>query len=341
MVRSYHGKRRGRLNTKGKFMPRQRTEHDRKRARYAEKEKAAGRPMRVPADEARAHRDALRAAGMTDSAIAKAATENGYPLHQTTVSTCGLHNPNVHRDTAAGILSVDLETATAEPHKLVPVIGAQRALMGLVVAGYSLRWLSTFVVYPDKGRETENRSAAYAIVSGKFNRLEHKTFERIWKQAQKLEHTDPADMGLTAQAIARAKNYAAKREWVPLTCWDDDTIMDPGAFPEWTGACGTTTGYNLHRKHDIRMKHWTDRNGNERSNVLCEACCAARVSERDERQRTLQLRRDECAGMILDGIPYRVIARELGMSTRTVQRVARELEGAEGGPDQGSEVADS
>jgi hypothetical protein len=320
-----------------------RTEADRKRARYAEKEKAAGRPLRVPADKARTHRDALRAAGMTDSAIAAAATENGYPIHQTTVSTAGLHSPNVHRDTEAAIMSVDLETAPAQPHKLIPILGTQRALEGLVAAGYSLRWLSTNIVYEPHGRKTDNRSIAYALMSGKFNRVELQTFRRIWTNAQKLESVNPLDMGLTSQAVSRARNYAAKRGYVPLHCWDEDTIMDPGAFPEWTGECGTVTGYNLHRRHGIHVRTYVDKNGQERSNVLCEACCKARTSAKDEAQRTLMRRRDECAGMILDGVPYRVIAAELGMSTRTVQRVARELEEerAKGGPDQGSEIDDS
>lgn len=327
---------------KGKSMARNRSDHDRKMARYASHEKAAGRPMRVPADEARAHRDALRALGMTDTRIAEMATENGFPMHQSTVSTVGLHNPNVHRNTANGILSIALEDAEPQPHKLVPVIGMQRIIGGLMCAGYSLNWLSMNAIYCARTeRKKRNHSFAHAMMSGKFNWVELQTFQRTYRFAQKLEVTDPRDMGLMEQQVSRSKNYAAKHGYVPLTCWDEDTIMNPGAFPEWTGACGTTTGYNLHRKHDIHMHHYVDRNGKERSNVLCEACCGARVSERDQRTRTLQLRRDECAGMILDGVPYRVIAAELGMSTRTVQRVARELEGVTDGSAQGAEVDDS
>lgn len=314
-------------------MARNRSDHDRKMARYAEKEKKAGRPMRVPADEARAHRDALRALGMTDTRIAAMATENGYPMHQSTVSTVGLHTPNIHRDTAAGILSIPLEEAEACPHKLVPVIGMQRVIGGLMCAGYSLNWLSMNAIYCSRGeRKKRNHSFAHAMMSGKFNWVELQTFQRTYKYAQKLEFTDPLDMGLMQQQVSRSKNYAAKHGYVPLTCWDEDTIMDPGAFPEWTGACGTVTGYNLHRKHRIHVKAYQDKNGKERVNVLCEACCKARMQAKSDTEQRREATRRECERMILDGVPYRIIASELGMSTRTVERTARELrEDAAGG----------
>ncbi len=317
-------------------MARNRSDHDRKMARYAEKEKAAGRPMRVPADEARAHRDALRALGMTDTRIAAMATENGYPMHQSTVSTVGLHTPNIHRDTAAGILSIALEDAEACPHKLVPVIGMQRIIGGLMCAGYSLNWLSANAIYCARSeRKKRNHSFAHAMMSGKFNWVELQTFQRTYRYAQKLETTDPLDMGLQAQQVSRSKNYAAKHGYVPLMCWDEDTIMDPGAFPEWTGECGTVTGYNLHRKHRIHVKVYVDKNGKERMNVLCEACCKARVQAQDERVAQWERNRLACARMLDDGVPYRIIAAELGMSTRTVQRVARDMtnEEVDGGGD--------
>lgn len=313
----------------------------RKRQRYADRERAAGRPMRVPAARAREHREALRAVGMTDQAIANAATANGFPIHQVTVTMVGAKSPNCHRDTEAAILSVDVETATPQPHKLVPIIGVQRAIQGLVAAGYTLSWISNNVVYGDGGGKKDNRSIAYALLSRKFIRVELQTFERTWKTAQKLEHTDPHDMGLGNNQISRAKNYAAKHGFVPLHCWDDDTIMDPGAYPEWTGACGTIHGYNLHRKHKIGVEISYDRDGNERMAVDCEACCSARKEAKTQRDVEVTIRRDKATAAILDGVPYRVIGRELGLSTRTVQRIARELEGNDGGPDEGSESDDA
>ncbi|HET6635108.1 MAG TPA: hypothetical protein VFH77_08765, partial [Streptomyces sp.] len=51
----------------------------------------------------------------------------------------------------------------------------------------------------------------------------------------------------------RARNIAARHGWAPPACWDDDTIDDPHAIPEWTGYCGTDRGWWLHRAHGIRV----------------------------------------------------------------------------------------
>lgn len=302
-----------------------RSEHEKKMQRYAEKEKRAGRPMRVPADRAAAHRDKLRALGMTDTAIARMATTNGYPMHQSTVSTIGLHNPNVHRDTEAGILSIALEDAEPQPHKLVPVIGMQRIIGGLMCAGYSLNWISKNAIYCSRGeRKKRNHSFAHAMMSGRFNWVELQTFTRTYRHAAKLEMTDPLDMGMMPQQISRSKNYAAKHGFVPLTCWDEDTIMDPGAFPEWTGACGTVTGYNLHRNERIFVEEVPLKAGGTRVRVLCAPCCEARLTRKSELEQRRAEGREKALAWLAEGKAVTWIALELGVSTRTVERYKKE-----------------
>lgn len=55
----------------------------------------------------------------------------------------------------------------------------------------------------------------------------------------------------------RARNRALANGWAPPAAWDDDTIDDPQAAPEWTGHCGTDRGWWTHRQQNI---------------PVCEAC---------------------------------------------------------------------
>ena len=57
-----------------------------------------------------------------------------------------------------------------------------------------------------------------------------------------------------AHIHARAvRERATAAGWAPHGAWDDDTIDDPAARPEWTGHCGTTRGADLHEKHGIPL----------------------------------------------------------------------------------------
>lgn len=49
----------------------------------------------------------------------------------------------------------------------------------------------------------------------------------------------------------RARARALREGWAPLSAWDDDTINDPHALPEWTGYCGTDLGWWKHTINNI------------------------------------------------------------------------------------------
>lgn len=55
----------------------------------------------------------------------------------------------------------------------------------------------------------------------------------------------------TPGGSTRARNMAARLGWAPPIAWDDDTIDDPDAIPDWTGHCGTDRGWWAHRDHAI------------------------------------------------------------------------------------------
>lgn len=50
---------------------------------------------------------------------------------------------------------------------------------------------------------------------------------------------------------SRNQKRAERLGWGPPATWDDDTIADPSAHPDWTGHCGTDRGWWLHRANNI------------------------------------------------------------------------------------------
>lgn len=48
-----------------------------------------------------------------------------------------------------------------------------------------------------------------------------------------------------------AIHNARRRSWDGPLAWDDDTIGDPQAHPEWTGECGTDRGWWMHNINNI------------------------------------------------------------------------------------------
>jgi hypothetical protein len=225
-----------------------RSGRNRKREKWAEAERQAGRPLRVPAGPVIQRRDWLRSQGMTDSLIAAKATENGYPMHQTTVTTLGKSGGNVHRDTKAGIFSVE---PIAVPTKLVPATATRRLIKGMVYQGFPQAWISRNVMYDTEAHEGTSTSHANRVIVGKAKYVTIATEDRVKSWAGKLETADPLDYGISKQCRNRAVNMARSRGWVPLHCWDDDTVGDPDAFPEWTGVCGTERGYRLHLENGM------------------------------------------------------------------------------------------
>lgn len=80
---------------------------------------------------------------------------------------------------------------------------------------------------------------------------------------------NPRQHGVDAQAYSRARNYGAAHAWAPAGAWDEDTIDDPAAFPDWTGACGTPNGPQVHCRYGI---------------PVCQPCREAYRAYRNERQ---------------------------------------------------------
>lgn len=169
-----------------------------------------------------------------------------------------------------------------------PDLGARR-LQAMWCAGYPLTWQSQYC-----GCTPQHFSA---IAKGATTRMHASVLLRIREMYDKLIDVDPLDMGITERAKGRAISGGLGRGFAPAHCWDDDTLDDPEAFPEWTGACGTAHGRTVHKRENIPM---------------CDACKRSRYTEPPKAK--LVLDREELERHIAawDGT-LRSLAAELGM----------------------------
>jgi hypothetical protein len=280
-----------------------------------------GTPLMVTAaeyEEVHAHVKALNDRGMSCQGIADTCPT---PMHDTTVAKV-LHRwtNKIHRDTYTALMLTTYAEPTGWRHgKRVDSTGVRRRMQALVADGFGYNVLGDFMgislqaVYQLATRDAPTFASTYSYVVPVY---------------EKLAGKDPRAYGATKLGVSRALGTARRHDWAPSHTWDSDTIDNPDAFPEWTGECGTVTGYNLHRKERIHVLPSVDKNGKERLSVLCKPCCHARIARKDEIEAQQSSNRDKCRQMLEDGQTMRYISDVLGMSTRTVQRVKKEMESA-------------
>lgn len=124
-------------------------------------------------------------------------------------------------------------------------VGVHRRLQGLAAKGYPTPFLAE--------RLDTHRGNLWRLLSGESGKthVTRKTFLRVAKLYRELELIDPVDRGVPAPLASRTRILAARRGYAPAHTWDPDTIDDPEAAPEWTGACGTPQGWAIHKREGI------------------------------------------------------------------------------------------
>lgn len=133
---------------------------------------------------------------------------------------------------------------TEEDFEYPFAVGTRRRLQALVAKGFTQAFLA----------ETSGWEHTYLnqFTNSRRVRTTPEVKARVLKLWDKLIDTDPLDV-LAPRAVAYARTVARKRNYPPANCWDDDTIDDPEAAPQWTGACGTPEGRAIHRREGIPM----------------------------------------------------------------------------------------
>lgn len=198
-----------------------------------------------------------------------------------------------------------------EPDPTAPVgpAGTRRRLGALWAEGFPVAWLAGQL-------DIGSREYIQALIRGSKGRVSvtWRTHKAVAGLYEKLEGRRPAEFGIDTRRERFSAAFARKKRIPPRHCWDADTIDDPEAFPEWTGACGTPSGRRIHNEGEI---------------PLCPACEAV---GREERRLSPELLR---RARLRTGMSQVAFAREAGLkvdqyrsweSGRTKPRYRRQLD---------------
>lgn len=165
----------------------------------------------------------------------------------------------VRPDLAAAVLAVEPTLDNLSAHCVIGATGTTRRMQALVAGGWPQRRLAEQMGWTPTNA---GKLLTARTVTVKTARLVIALYERLW-------NADPAAYGASAIGIAQAKKRAAAAHWAPCGAWDDETIDDPSAFPDWTGRCGTAAGARDHYVFDI---------------PICDPCREARAFHRRTRR---------------------------------------------------------
>lgn len=144
---------------------------------------------------------------------------------------------------AAAVLAVEPTLDNLGGAVVISAIGSVRRLHALGVVGWS----------------QERLAVEAGMTSTNFSRLANastvivRTALRVRGLYDELWNVDPATHGSRPEDIARTKARAAQLGWAPAGAWDEESIDDPAALPDWTGHCGTVRGVTAHIDQGIPL----------------------------------------------------------------------------------------
>lgn len=209
------------------------------------------RKIRIFHTRGMSYREMARQVGLSESAVCRYANHPDRGMYRSALEKL--------QD-----LRFELDNAEAGPGpgaRINPV-GTVRRLGALWADGFSTLWLARSL---DAGQrhvwETMTGQPRYVFRGFAF---------RVEAVYAALEGVNPRDVGMSASGIGCAITAATRRGVPPRHCWDPDTIDDPLAFPEWTGACGTPRGREIHRRIGV---------------ATCTPCAEAFAAYNRERKR--------------------------------------------------------
>lgn len=193
----------------------------------------------VDAEPARRHIRNLMSAGVSVVRIAATADISTAVISRALYS-CNGNPPSRHlrkanADRLLAVKAADVVTG------YVNSTGTRRRIQALMAKGWPQVALGQhFGCHPRYVTHLTLRSSIYGTTAAKVAAA----YDRLWNK-------EPLEHGVTLSARNWVRNYARTHEWAPPAAWDDDTIDDPNAHPEWTGYCGTDRGFWTHRLQKI------------------------------------------------------------------------------------------
>lgn len=228
---------------------------DLRRRKWLEYNRERGLGFRMTAEEAapaRAKLHEFRSNGMSFKAMGKS---SGVPPSTLTVfAKGGLGNHHsqggIQRDHYNAIMRMEfVPPPPGTWHRMGPrdvcdISLIVRRLVALRADG----WTVDYIV---EQLPCYNASNIQKICRGEQKLIGIQAYQAICDLYDKLKDANPLDAGISPRAAKVAKAYV--RGAPGAACWDWDTIDDPNAIPEWTGACGTPDGYRIHLRESIAM----------------------------------------------------------------------------------------
>jgi plasmid maintenance system antidote protein VapI len=194
-----------------------------------ERNRLNGIPNMISRDILLPHIRMLTASGMSQELIARRAQ-----VAQTTISYLVIgRNQSCQRDKALRILAV--QPGVFDDIAERPALTSTRQLQALYAIGHS-----RITIAANTGLHEATISD---IANGKYTKVDGSTATAITLAYRRLGEVH----GTSWKSRLRAREEG----WAPPAAWDDDTIDDPEAAPEWTGYCGTDRGYWTHRLQNI------------------------------------------------------------------------------------------
>lgn len=222
-----------------------------------------GRPARMPdCPEVRAVRSKLKGFRSRGMSLKAMRDQTGVSIGVLSL-TITQEGRGMLRSTYNKLLPLEYDTGDeGDFGAQVPTFPSVRRLRALWADGFSRRWLA--------GRLGSNDKHLWAVMHGRSVYIFADYAHRIEVLYDEIGGKSPVEMGVHPHGARCARAAAAKRGYAPRSCWDPDTIDDPEAIPEWTGLCGTTPGYAIHRRDFIPM---------------CQPCNDARNQYQKERRK--------------------------------------------------------
>lgn len=196
----------------------------------------------VDAEPTRRHVRNLMAAGVSIVRIA-AHAEVGFAVVSGLLYTRGPNRPRaekIRHENARRILAVHAEQVATG---YVNSAGTHRRLQALMANGWPQLRLGPHIgLHPVYVGAVLRQTRIYGTTAMNVAAA----YDRLWNQ-------DPRQHGVNVGTYKKIRSLARVNGWAPPGAWDDDTIDDPNAHPEWTGRCGTDRGWWIHQRQQLPM----------------------------------------------------------------------------------------
>jgi hypothetical protein len=276
------------------------TPEAKRRAKYAAYMRDMGTPLTISDEEQAqliAHITKLHRRGMSHQGICDS-VPGDVRMHDSVLTKIMRGQvDNCHRDTYDYLMRARFVQPTDHRSgRRIDGTGHRRRLRGLVADGWTMTLIGEIVgvVVQAVHQQAISERPVHASTVANFV---------PWYE--KLSAASPSDYGATKHAISRAQGVARRRGWDPSSCWDDDTIDDPAAHPEFTGECGRVRGIMIHLRDSIPM---------------CVRCTSVLESSRKRAANPIRIYE-----MHREGKGSAEIAQALGISRDVVQQYCTPL----------------